>query len=42
MPWACGILVFYCRFVEKIKKIICKKTVAIHNVFKKKARKLNS
>jgi hypothetical protein len=37
MPRACGMLVHRCGFVEKIIiKIIWRKTVTIHNVFKKK------
>jgi hypothetical protein len=46
MPRACGMLVRYCGFVEKIiknkNKIIWRKTVALHNVFKEKVTKLNS
>jgi len=42
MPRACGMFVRCRGFVEKIKKIIWRKTVAIHNVFKEKTIKLNS
>jgi hypothetical protein len=43
MPWAYGMLMQCCGFVEKIKiKIIWRKTVAIHHVFKEKITKLNS
>jgi len=43
IPRACGMLVRCRGFVEKIKKkIIWRKTVAIHNVFKEKTTKLIS
>jgi hypothetical protein len=43
MPRACGMLMRCHGFVEKIKKkVIWRKTVAIHNVFKEKTTKLNS
>jgi hypothetical protein len=41
MPRACGIFMS-CRGFMKKKKFIKKKTVAIHNVLKKKNTKLNS
>ena len=44
MPAHRGMLVCCRRFVEKITKIkiIWRKTIAIHNVFKQKTTKLNS
>jgi len=42
MLWAWGVFVRCCGFVEKIKKFIWRKIVAIHNVFKEKTTMLNS
>ena len=40
MPQTCGMFVRCCGFVEK--KIVWRKTIAIHNVFNEKTTKLNS